>query len=469
MIEHKNLNNNQILELLNSESNDDKLEVLDYLLTQDNVDEYVQQICNLVTNPDKGIRNAASLIIVNHRPEKAAQYLVQLVSSKDISLRNLAGELLIKIGPKAINALIDFNCEKNSDDQKFVIDVLGLIGSAKAADHIIGIMGSTEDDNVILACIEALGNIRHQESLDILQLLYERNELYKPFIVEAIGKIGSPKGCSFLLEKFQKEDEITKYSILESLGFVGDVDTFYFLLEQVPNIHGPLVWPLITSLFILKEKYNLDIPFDDKMKNLLMYTLQEGTPEHKKTALSLINVFNDKDILVESLKFLGDDDELDEIIRSKIYKNPEYLFEEFQRIISNSNDKLRQILNLYYSILSYLTYEGGKLDLSLIQKRNIIYAMSELLNHYDEEIRRSSMEIIFLLDSEAALLFVDSMLKDENMWNRLRLVELLEPINNNISKDALLKMTNDSEDMIRERVQELINNLNINEIHPNLR
>ncbi|NMB82540.1 MAG: HEAT repeat domain-containing protein [Ignavibacteria bacterium] len=469
MIEQKNLNSLQIIELLKNDSVEEKIEVLDDLLNQENIDEFVEPVCNLVTHPDKGIRNSASLLIINHRPEKAAHYLVQLISSKDITLRNLAGELLIKLGSRAIQALIDFNCEKNSDDQKFVIDVLGLIGSSKAADHIIGIMGSSEDDNVILACIEALGNIRHQESLDILQLLYDRSELYKPFIVESMGKIGSPKACSFLLEKFHKEDDLTKYSILESLGFVGDVDTFFFLLEQVPNIHGPLVWPLITSLFILKEKYNLDIPFDDKMKNLLMFTLQEGTPEHKKTALSLINVFSDKEILVESLKFLGDDDELDEIIRTKIYKNPEYLFEEFQRIISNSNDNLRQVLNLFYSILSYLTYEGGTLELSLIQRRNIIYAMSELLNHHDEEVRKSSMETIFLLDNEAALLFIDSMIKDENMWNRLRLVELLEPINNKIAKDALLKMTDDSEDMIKERVQDLLNNQNINEIYPNLR
>jgi HEAT repeat protein len=458
MNEEKKPSSREIAELLNSDLPDKKREILEYLLTLDDIDEFVEPVCNCITNPDKGIRNAASLLIINHRPEKSAQYLVQCISSKDIMLRNLSGELLIKLGTKAIQTLIDFNCEKNSDDQKFIIDILGLIGSTKAADHIIGMLSTSEDENVILACVEALGNIRYQDSLDILQLLYNRSELYKPFIVEAIGKIGSPKACSFLLENFLKEDDLTKYSILESLGYVGDVDTYFFLLEQVPNIHGPLVWPLITSLFILKEKYNLDIPFDDRMKNLLMFTLQEGTPDHKKTALSLINVFNDKEILVESLKFLGDDDELDEIIRSKIYKNPEHLFEEFQRIIANSKEKLRQVLNLFYSILSYLTYEARNFELSLIHRRNIIYTMSELLNHHDEEVRRSSMEIIFLLDSDAALLFVDSMIKDENMWNRLRLVDLLEPINNKVAKEALTKLSEDSEDMIKEKVHELINN-----------
>ncbi|MDQ7817291.1 MAG: hypothetical protein RDU14_09750 [Melioribacteraceae bacterium] len=456
----------EIIELLLSDSIDEKRDTLDYLLYLDNIDEYVEPVCSCLSYPDKGVRNATAMLILNHKPDHAANFLVSIVSSNDITLRNLAGEILIGLGSKAIQVLIDYNCEKNSDDQKFIIDVLGLIGSSKSAEHIIGILCTTEDDNVVLACIEALGNVRYKEAIDILQLLYDRSELYQPFIAEALGKIGSPKACSFLLEKFINADDITKYSILESLGLVGDIDTFFFLLEQIENIHGPLVWPLITSLFLLKEKYILDIPFDDKMKSLLMYTLQEGAPEHKKIALSLINVFNDKDILMESLKFLGDDEEFDEIIRIKFFRNPEYLFEEINRILAQASDKVRQILNLLYTTLSYLISEGGSFDIPLIQKRNMTHLMSEFLNHHDEEVRRSCMEILFMLDNESALLFVDSMLSDENMWNRIRLVELLEMINNTPAREALIKLSEDNEDMIKERVQASLNNQKINEIHP---
>lgn len=466
MNDEKIMTKEEIIDLLLSDSIDIKRDTLDYLLNRDDIDEYVEPVCKCLSYPDKGVRNAAAMLILNHKPDKAANFLVSIVSSGDITLRNLAGEVLIGLGPKAVQALIDYNCEKNSDDQKFIIDVLGLIGSSKSAEHIIGILSTTEDDNVVLACIEALGNVRYKEAIDILQLLYDRSELYKPFIVEALGKIGSPKACSFLLERFLNEDEITKYSILESLGLVGDVDTFFFLLEQVENIHGPLVWPLITSLFILKEKYSLDIPFDDKMKSLLMYTLQEGAPEHKKIALSLINVFNDKDILMESLKFLGDDEEFDEIIRTKILKHPEYLLEEINRILSHNSEKVRQILNLLYTTLSYQISEEGTLDLPLIQKRNMIHLMSEFLNHHDEEVRRSCMEILFMLDSESALLFVDSMLSDENMWNRIRLVELLEMVNNTPAREALIKLSEDNEEMVKERVQASLNNQKINEIYP---
>ncbi len=462
----KLFNRKDIIDVLNSNSVEERRDILDYLLTLDDIADYVEEVCNCIADEDKGIRNSASMLIINNQPGEAAKHIVKFVSSKNITLRNLAGEILIKLGAKAVDTLIQYNCEKNDDDQKFMIDVLGLIGSESAAEHILSILSTTENDNVVLACIEALGNIRYDNAVEILLLLYDRSELYKPSVVEALGKIGSAKASRFLLDKYPAEDELTKYSILESLGYLGDVDTYFFLLEQVVDIHGPLVWPLITSIFILKEKYGLDIPFDDKMKNLLMYTLQEGTAEHKKIALSLINVFNDKDILLESLKYIGEDDELDEIIRSKIYRNPEYLFEEINKILVENPDKLRQLLNLFYSVLTFVCTDNGQLNISLIQKRNIIHGISEYLDHHDEEVRRAGMEILFVLDFESAILFVDSMVQDENIWNRLRLVELLEFTDNQEANDALEKLSKDEDEMVRERVDQILSSRKQNEIYP---
>lgn len=456
----------EIIEKLKGNSQEEKRNVLEYLLSVEDISAYVDEICKCITDEDKGIRNTATMLIINNQPDNAASHIVKLVSSENITLRNLAGEILIKLGSKALDTLVEYNCEKNDDDQKFIIDVLGLIGSEKAAAHILGILSETENDNVVLACIEALGNIRCDSAVEILLLLYDRNELYKPSVVEALGKIGSPKASSFLLDKYNGEDELAKYSILESLGFLGDVDTFFFLLEQVSDIHGPLVWPLITSLFILKEKYGLDIPFDDKMKNLLMYTLQEGTADHKKIALSLINVFNDKDILLESLKYIGEDDELDEIIRSKIYRNPEYLFDVISKILVENPDKLRQLLNLFYSTLTFVSADNGEVDISLVQKRNIVHTISEYLDHPDEEVRRSGMEILFMLDAESAILFIDSMTEDENIWNRLRLIELLELTDNTTANEAIHKLSNDEDEMVRERAQQILSYRNSNEIYP---
>lgn len=459
-------NSEEIIGRLNSSQDQEKIDLIESLVEVDDGGKFTQTICSFIADENKGVRNAATMYILAKQPADAALCLVKFVSSSDITVRNLAGEILIKLGTASIDALIEYNTDKNDDDQKFIIDLLGLITDNRAANHILAILSATENENVILACIEALGNIRYEDSVDILLLLYERNELYKPTVVEALGKIGSKQALDFLMAKYNSEDELTKYSILESFGYLGDVDIYFFLLEQISSIHGPLVWPLITSIFLLKEKYCLDIPFDDRMKNLLMYTLQEGTAEHKKIALSLINVFNDKDILLASLKFLGEDYELDEIIRTKIYRNSDFIFEELPKILSDSGENVRQILNIVLSTLMFVSSQEGAVNISLLQKKNVVHSVSEYLNHYDEEIRRASMEILFMLDPESALLFSDSMIKDENIWNRIRLVEVLEGLNNPEAVKAILQLSEDGDEMIRDRALEVINNRNLKEFFP---
>lgn len=456
----------EIIARLNSSQDQEKIELIENLIEVDDGGKFTQSICSCISDASKGVRNAATMYILTKQPADAAENLVKFVSSDDITIRNLAGEILIKLGPASIDALIEHNTNKNDDDQKFIVDILGLITDDRAANHILTILSASENENVILACIEALGNIKYEDSVDILLLLYERNELYKPTVVEALGKIGSQKALDFLMAKYNDEDELTKYSILESFGYLGDIDTYFFLLEQISNIHGPLVWPLITSIFLLKEKYCLDIPFDDRMKNLLMYTLHEGTAEHKKIALSLINVFNDKDILLASLKFLGEDYELDEIIRTKIYRNADFIFEELPKILSESEENVRQILNIVLSTLMFVGSQEESTNISLLHNKNVVHSVSEYLNHYDEEVRRASMEILFMLDPESALLFTDSMIKDENLWNRIRLVEILEGLNSPEAVKAIFQLSEDGEEMIKERALEVINSRNLKEIFP---
>ena len=45
------------------------------------------------------------------------------------------------------------------------------------------------------------------------------------------------------------------------------------------------------------------------------------------------------------------------------------------------------------------------------------------------------------------------MVEDNDLWNRLKIVEILDGINNPKADRALLKLSNDPEEMIRERAQ----------------
>ncbi|MBI5807075.1 MAG: HEAT repeat domain-containing protein [Ignavibacteriales bacterium] len=449
------------LEALKNGSNEEKIDLLNNLSSGNIDDNFIQIICGFVEHSDKGIRNAATNYILRNRNSRFPYFIVPFIKSNDISVRNLAGEILINLGSLSIDAIIQADTENNDDNLKFIIDILGLIGDQKASLFIIGILSSSENDNVVLACIEALGNLKVQAYVDVLILYYDRNELYKPTIVEALGKISSKAALNFLVSRFQNEDEITKYSILESLGSLGDIDTFFFLLEQINFVNGPLVLALISSIFMLREKFNLDIPFDNRMKSLLLYTIQQGTVEHKKIAFSMINSFDDKDILGASLTLLGENFELDDMIKNKLFNNIEFIYHEIFRTVNPRLPNLRQILNLFIEVINYVHEYDVRLNISMLDIRYIANSISGFLNHHDEEVRRYAMEILFNIDQESAILFADSMSNDESAWNRLRLLEMLEKVPDQSPEPIIEKLIKDEDDMVRERAA-IIKNLRVN-------
>ncbi len=457
----------KMIQLLKTSEVITKIEILEQLIEKELSPEMCASISDLITAEDKGLRNAVTYLIKNNRNPNFPELISKFVTSPDLSVRNLAGEILIALGPLSVEPLVNFNHQDDNDTLKFIIDILSLIRDQRASLFIMGILSSSDDDNVVMACLEALGNISLESAIEVLILFYDRNELYKPTVVEALGKIGSKVALDFLIERFPTEDELTKYSILESLGSLGDMNTFYFLLEQMSEINGPMVLPLIMSLSALKEKCYLDIPFDNRMKNLLLYTIAEGTPEHKKTAFNLIDTFDDKDILSASLSLLGEDFELDDMIRSKIFRNPDFIYQEISRLLNQNPANLKQVLELFLSTMNYVRDFGMQLNISMMDARSAVHSVSGFLNHHDEEVRRTAMEILFELDQESALLFVDVMTNDENNWNRLRLLEIVENIPGEGFNFVIQKLLNDEDEMIRERAVYAAGINNINQLSTN--
>ncbi len=149
-------------------------------------DETANLICSMVSDPDNGVRDTVSLVLIYNTNEKIAEYIVPYIASPEISIRNLVGEVLLKRGESSIQAMLDFIPRGDDDDKKFLVDILGLIGSRKPTEDIVHLLKVAQNENVVLACIEALGNIGASEALEEIILLYEKNELYRPTIVDAV-------------------------------------------------------------------------------------------------------------------------------------------------------------------------------------------------------------------------------------------------------------------------------------------
>jgi HEAT repeat protein len=244
----------------------------------------IKQLTGRLADPDKGVRDAVSFALINLDSPIIGELVVPFVSSTDISIRNLAGEVLLKKGLVVVNEMLNYIEKGDDDDKKFIIDILGLIGDTKPAEKIVEVLKQTENENVVLACIEALGNIKCQSAVSQIIGFYEVSELYGPTIIEALGKIGGPEALDFIMTKYDTVDELTKFSMIESIGLIGDTESFFKILSDLKNLSGPTMWAAIETLNMLKDNLQLDVPFDEHIKNAVIKTLIEADVRFKRAA-----------------------------------------------------------------------------------------------------------------------------------------------------------------------------------------
>lgn len=453
-MEIKAENSQEIIELITSEESEKVTELL-YNLSFDEVDnEVIKSIVPLILKEDKSIKNAASNFLIQNNHTNIPALVIDYISSDDITIRNLAGEILLKKGNDSVNAI----CEKlpditNDDDIKFLVDILGLIGDKAPEDLIIDILTKNENENVIVACIEALGNIYSEKAIDAIIPFYEKSEVLKPVVVEATGKIRTLKSLKFITEKFKSDDDLLRFTMIESLGEIGDEETFYFLLSQIENLGGALVWPLLEAIYKLKVKYDLEVPFDEKIKKCVLDTIINAEPRYQIVAAHLVTVFDDPEILFACLSIYGIDMELNELLYDKFLENKNVIISRLYNVIDNSNKHVASVLELLTNIIQGDQQVLKKL--SVLDKRRLTDALSNSLTNPDEVVRILAAELLFMIDTETALLFVDTMIADENFWNRIRLLDILSEIEHPLAMESIEKLVSDPEEMVREKSKEI--------------
>ncbi len=415
----------------------------------------IKLLASRLADSDKGVRDSVSFALINLENPEIGSLIVPFISSNDISIRNLAGEVLLKKGTVVIDSMVDYLDKGDDDDKKFIIDILGLIGDPGPAEKFLEILYKTENENVVLACIEAIGNIKYEKAVPEIIKFYEVSELFSPTIIEALGKIGSSEALQFIMKKFHEVDELTKFSMIESIGLIGNEESFFLLISDLRNLNGPTAWAAVESLNMLKDKLNLDVPFDEHMKNSVLKTLIEGDVRFKRAASNLISVFNDKEIIDACLRIYGEDYEINDNIKAKFIEKPKALYTKLSDYLKKSPSNFKALIELFKEVVEI---EGGNClrDLTQIEFYNLCDVFTAGLENPDEEIRRSCIEMLFFLNADTAFMFIDTMINDNDFWNKIRLLEILEYFDDPRGKEAIQKLTQDTEEMVSEKAKNLL-------------
>ncbi len=223
----------------------------------------------------RGVRDICSRGLSNI-PSEYANYVafmvVPLIAHNDIEIRNLAGDLLLNLKDKSIDALLPFLENASEDVRKYACDILGIVGLTNNLVNIYPLLNDN-DVNVRNSGIEAIGNIIYRnetdlftksESLDKLIATFTIDSESQPNILDAIGKIGGVDAEDFLINYLHNsDDEFLKIACIDSLAIAGNSKELCIkLIEELPNNSPEIQVVILKTIYAILYRIDelIDLP-----------------------------------------------------------------------------------------------------------------------------------------------------------------------------------------------------------------
>ncbi|OGR26760.1 MAG: hypothetical protein A2X83_13225 [Desulfuromonadales bacterium GWD2_54_10] len=177
-------------------------------------------------------KEAVDVFVAMNPDEKSIELLLELLRNQEnAGLRNSAAEAVGKIGALAAAPLIRLMEDNDEDVRKFVIDVMGIIGSPEFVPALLSALADP-DMNVASAAAEHLGNIGDNRAVaDLIKAIINNDSiLFRFSALAALGKLTSHMTIPAEIVRLADQDILRK-SVYECLGSIGDESVMPILMQ----------------------------------------------------------------------------------------------------------------------------------------------------------------------------------------------------------------------------------------------
>jgi len=309
----ENMSAKEIEKILENSTNSNQLRLTieDLIETKDYSQMMISSLVKILQHNDIGLQDIASRALIQTPPEFAdecAKLTAQLIASSNIQIRNLAGDILIKLKSYSVPHLITFLDDVDFDVRKFACDIIGLIATTDVIKSIIPLLND-KDDNVVSSAVEAIGNIVSNNSekkffvdLELIKGLdktYHSKEDLKPMIIETFGKIGGNSAQEFLFDKMLKEeDPFLQIACIDALAFkTENIEIAYRLLSLLSHHNLELQLIILKTIYAIAFRLEKSIVLPDELRYIAHNALNDEDEDIRAAGLiALGDIFYSQDV-----------------------------------------------------------------------------------------------------------------------------------------------------------------------------
>lgn len=366
-----------------------------------------------LTDADKGVRDICALALerANNVPIPVrAEAVAPLITKEDIEVRNLAGDVLLKFGAAAVDALYPYLSDPKEDNRKFACDIIGLSNNPAAIPHVRKLL-SDVDDNVRCAAVESLGFLKAVEHLGDIVAMYD-DEIVRPYVIAAIGNLGGKQAQEFLLKLMDEQDEFVQISAIDALAVCADeIGIAHKLLVLLPKVSADVQSVLLRTIYSIAFRLQIAVELPDELRHIAYQALLDDDPDTRIAGLLALGRSYDEDDVPAILhEITRNNPETQKHILSivLVHSTPAVAREFFDRlfqVLDESNVQMTEILGFLAELLPPVHGENSAIAIQSVMRQYLAVV---------QDHRRDIIEFLLAVSRDAAIhLLSDEIISDE--------------------------------------------------------
>jgi len=410
-----------------------------------------------IQDANKGVRDTACRSLLAIGGPEAARAVVEYVASREIVTRNLATDLLVRIGEPGVPALLPYLHDTDHDVRKAVVDVLGLIGPSVPVAPVRALLADA-DTNVVVSAVEALGNMRNPDAVPPLEETYERCDYARPEVAEALGKIADPRSAVFVGGRLALAlahpggDPMALLGLIEAAGAVGDPGMLALIVERYPAVPPGLRPAALHAIVRIAGRTGAGFPALPGAREPLVAMLSSADGAVAAGAAAWLSTMEGEDVTAALVRACGASADLDAILGSALRERPEALPLLVGALESDAGPAARGkaalLSQLVLDRIRFVMRHGqSAADTEFIAVA--FGAVARAWEHGDQDTRSSLIDAMFRLDGDRAVQFLDAVLEQPDPWLRMHVIEMIAAIADSRAPVYIARFLSDEDEMVR--------------------
>lgn len=439
----------EIIKKLNSQNAFDRRLALEELTDGDFSPKAASLAAGLLADEDRGVRDAAAQFLVLNADASLAAQIAPLMASDNISVRNLTGDTLVKMGALAVPAIAGYICDTEKDVRKFAIDLLTLLPAEDYLDNIAKCLNDS-DQNVVLSAIDALGALKGEQFAEELMVCYRNYDFTRTNVLSAFAQFENGEYAGFFAEALHDDDPVVQLVAVEALSHNQTPETLPLILEKLEKVNETTRAIMLQAVVDITEANpGLQSKLPQYLKKHLLQMLNDKDSEYVETAVKGLRYFVDADVVVQLIPKMGISEPLDMQIFQTICNSRINVVSCV--IDAAETGKISRQTGARFALglaVEYLqTDEYLKMDAGIMQMGRFV---KENYHFLDVESKLAAVEIFGKFRLPEFLAVLRAALQDNEAIARSTALEMVQHTGTDQFEDLLAQLQSDEDENIRK-------------------